>query len=76
MTKKLPGTMLITVCDVCFRACCWQGKLLCEESIRKRAIGTMDIPIKALRKLKRESPDYWEDDPHAKEWRIKKGLLV
>jgi hypothetical protein len=26
------GNDLITVCDKCFRASCWQGKSMCQES--------------------------------------------
>ena len=47
----------ITVCDKCLRACCWQGKFMCDEAIEA---GTVEKTIKELKKLRLEHPDYWE----------------
>lgn len=38
----------VTVCDNCFRACCWQGIFMCDES---RHAGTVDKTIGELKKI-------------------------
>lgn len=50
---------LVTVCDRCLRAACWQGVFYCEDY--KRA-GTTRKTVGKLRELKLESSDYWRDD--------------
>jgi hypothetical protein len=47
---------LVTVCDACLMAACWQGKFMCQES---RGAGTLKLPISELRKLNREHSDFW-----------------
>lgn len=46
----------ITVCDKCFRACCLEGKLMCDEAYEA---GTVEKTVKELQTLKLEHPSYW-----------------
>lgn len=52
---------LITVCDHCFRAACWQGIFLCDAA--KRA-GTKEMTVLDLRNLAYEHPQYWFKNPN------------
>lgn len=47
---------LITVCNKCFRACCWHGIMMCDESY---SAGTVEKTAAELRKLNVEHPDYY-----------------
>lgn len=49
---------LVTVCDHCFRASCWQGKFHCEKSI---TAGTTQKTIAELERLALEHPSHWQD---------------
>lgn len=42
---------VVTVCAECFRASCWHGEWLCEES---RHADLVDLPVSRLRELNRE----------------------
>lgn len=71
MTESLPPDLLITVCASCLRASCWHGPF--------RPIGcwpwdSVQMPLLSLRKLAMESPDSWERDSYAKEWRALDGV--
>lgn len=55
MAKK----KLITVCDKCLRASCWQGDYVCQDYMRAE---TTKITIKELVKLNLEHSDYWKTD--------------
>jgi hypothetical protein len=46
----------VTVCAACLCACCWQGKLMCEEA---KTASTVELPISELREAAREDPGYW-----------------
>ncbi|WP_165589052.1 hypothetical protein [Mycolicibacterium conceptionense] len=48
---------LVTVCDACLTAACWQGEFMCQGSI---GAGTVDLPLSELRILGREHPDWWK----------------
>lgn len=48
---------LITVCDACLCASCWQGVFYCQ---RYKSAGTKRMRRSELAALDRESPDYWE----------------
>jgi hypothetical protein len=48
---------LVTVCDHCQKASCWQGDFMCEDA---RNAGNYNMPVSELKKLKLESPDYWK----------------
>jgi epoxyqueuosine reductase QueG len=50
---------MITVCDKCLRACCWQGILMCDEA---QTAGTVKKTKLQLKELNLESPDYWRED--------------
>jgi len=50
---------LITVCDKCLQASCWQGIFMCDES---RSAGIVQKTRRQLRKLAREHPSYWKTD--------------
>lgn len=53
--KRCLNTM-IQVCDKCFRACCWQGIFMCDES---KDAGTCYKPLGELMEKALEHPDYW-----------------
>lgn len=50
---------VITVCDKCFRASCWQGVFLCEESM---SAGTVEKTIDELKGLALEHADFWKNE--------------
>ena len=47
---------IITVCDKCFRACCWHGIFMCDDS---QTAGTVEKTTTELKKLKVEHPSYY-----------------
>jgi epoxyqueuosine reductase QueG len=47
---------MITVCDSCLRACCWQGIIMCDEA---KDAGTVEKSVSELKQLNFESSDYW-----------------
>ncbi len=49
---------LVTVCDKCLRACCWQGIFMCDDA---RDAGTVEKPIEELTGLGLEHSDYWKE---------------
>lgn len=49
---------LITVCDNCLMACCWQGIFYCHNY---KTAGTVEKTRAELEKLGREHPSYWEE---------------
>jgi len=53
-TKNKPSD-LITVCDQCLRASCWQGIFMCDKA---QQAGTVRERRKTLVKLKLEHPSY------------------
>ena len=50
---------MITVCDKCLQASCWQAIFMCEES---RYAGVVSKPESELLKLKLEHPSYLKTD--------------
>ena len=46
----------VTVCAACLCACCWQGKLMCEEA---KTADTVELTVADLRQGARENPEYW-----------------
>lgn len=52
-------TQLVTVCDKCLQASCWQGIFYCDDY---RTAGTVQKTRKELAKLNRENSDYWKSD--------------
>jgi hypothetical protein len=57
-TVTLRSDDMITVCDHCMRACCWQGEFMCDGA---RSAGTVDRTVARLRAGKHgESEDYWK----------------
>lgn len=50
---------LITVCDACKRASCWQGIFMCEQS---RGAGTVEMRRDASVALDYEHPVYMRTD--------------
>jgi len=50
---------LVTVCDKCFCASCWQGDFFCQGAI---SAGTVRLPVKELRRLGHEHESYWAPD--------------
>jgi len=50
---------LITVCDKCLTASCWQGLFMCQESLNA---GTVQISVADLIELDREHPCYWRTE--------------
>lgn len=57
---------IITICDSCLRACCWQGIFFCDNY---RNSGIVDKTVKELKKLNLEHLDYWKNDL------IEKGII-
>ena len=51
---------LITVCDRCLMASCWQGVFMCENAVQA---GTVNLPIETLQGLRREHGSWWDIDP-------------
>lgn len=50
---------LITVCDHCLQASCWQAIFFCDYA---REAGTIQKTRAELRKLNRENESYWKTD--------------
>lgn len=50
---------LITVCDKCLQASCWQGIFMCQES---KFAGTVQKPRMELTRLNLEHSDYLKTD--------------
>ena len=48
---------LVTVCDNCLRAGCWQDGLFCNNYL---TAGTIEKTMDELRVLNLESPKYWD----------------
>ena len=57
--SKLKDTDLITVCDHCLMACCWQGKFYCDNY---KIAGTIEKTVKELKELNLEHSSYWKKD--------------
>jgi len=49
---------IVTVCEACERACCWQGEFMCDDA---RHAGTAKKTIRELKDLDLENPCYWEE---------------
>ena len=49
---------LITVCDSCLCASCWQGHFYCQDY--KKA-GTTTKTVAELQRLNLESSDFWKE---------------
>lgn len=47
---------LVTVCDKCLQASCWQAKFFCDNA---ETAGTIDLPVSRLRELDLEHESYW-----------------
>lgn len=60
MTTDSKEDELITVCDQCFLASCWQGIFMCDKS---RDAGITEKSRKELRALNKEHECYWEVKP-------------
>lgn len=51
---------LVTVCNKCLMATCWQGTFMCHDA---QNAGTIEKTVAELAKLDREHPSYWFIDP-------------
>lgn len=56
-------TDLITVCDKCLTATCWQGHFMCDEA---QNAGITQKTVAELRVLGYENPSHWEQDADVK----------
>ena len=56
---RRPEDRLVTVCDICWTAACWQGLLVCEDG---RKAGTSNLTVRELRQLKLEHPSNWGEN--------------
>lgn len=56
---KAWATELVTVCDRCLQASCWQGIFYCDDY---KTAGTIQKTRKELQKLGRENSDYWTSE--------------
>lgn len=52
-----PDTEIVTVCDKCLCASCWQGIFYCDDY---RDAGIVQKTVAELRSLNLENPDYWK----------------
>lgn len=55
---------LITVCDQCLQASCWQGKFMCDKATNA---GVVQKTREELAKLNLEHPDNWKTDDELNE---------
>jgi len=53
-------TTMVTVCDKCLCASCWQGIFMCDEA---KFAGTVQKSVAELRKLDLEHEDYFTKGP-------------
>ena len=51
---------VVTVCDACLQASCWQGVFMCQAAT---GAGTVDKLVSELRALGLEHEDWWDIDP-------------
>jgi hypothetical protein len=60
--QPLPGSdeELITVCDNCYRASCWHGIFMCDDS---DIAGTIELSRRELLRINKEHPDYITNYP-------------
>lgn len=58
-------TQLVTVCDKCLQASCWQGIFYCDNYL---TAGITQKTRKELAKLSREHSDYWKTDEALAMW--------
>lgn len=57
MSSLDPGKT-VTVCDKCFRACCWHGEFMCDGA---RTAGTVERTVAELRTANHgEHEEYWQ----------------
>jgi hypothetical protein len=56
---KAPDSRIITVCDACLQASCWQGIFYCNDY---KTAGIRKITVRELRQISKESPSYWKTD--------------
>lgn len=50
---------LVTVCDKCLTASCWNGLFMCDQA---DIAGITQKTVAELRTLDREHPCYWDDE--------------
>jgi len=50
---------VVTVCDHCLQASCWQGIFMCDEA---KSAGTVEMTIRELRALSKEHESFWTSD--------------
>lgn len=58
----LSRTDLVTVCDQCLRACCWQGEFMCDGAINAGILKFSVQELRAMKKVGRMEPeneDWW-----------------
>lgn len=55
----LKNAAKVLVCSKCLRACCWYGEFMCEDA---GGAGLKILTVGDLRKLDRESSDYWTNE--------------
>jgi hypothetical protein len=51
---------MVTVCDSCRQASCWQAKFFCDNA---RSAGTVDVTLATLMQERRENEEYWFTNP-------------
>lgn len=56
---KMAPDKMITVCDHCLQASCWQYVFLCDDA---DIAGTKQLPVSELASLNMENPCYWKTD--------------
>lgn len=54
--RPSPEDRLVTVCEACLCAACWQAKFICQAYL---TANSRRLQIRELRKLGREHSRYW-----------------
>ena len=54
-----PPERIVTVCDACNCASCWQGVLYCYSY---QTASTREATVSELKALQLESPSYWQSE--------------
>lgn len=60
LIQTIVDATMVTVCDRCLCASCWQGEFYCDDY---RGAGTTELPRAKLKEMALEDPSYWDIDP-------------
>jgi hypothetical protein len=63
MSDDIDENKVITVCNKCLRACCFQGAFMCALALEAGTVRRTVKQLRALPEYNREHEDYWRDEP-------------